>query len=104
MNEKGRYLLSVLNEKGNYIAKTLNKEIEIRQLPFFIANYGSLWKVKFNEEIPYSELMFTLMREKGIHILDGFPCFVTEATSNSDIEQLIKCFSMLNARKSFISA
>lgn len=92
MKEKGPKLQLELNEKGDYIAKTLNSAITKRQLPFFIANYGSLWKVKFNEEIPYSELMFTLMREKGIHILDGFPCFVTEATSNSDIEQLIKCF------------
>lgn len=102
MKEKGPKLQQELNEKGNYIAKTLNKEIEKRQLPFFIANYGSLWKVKFHEEIPYSELMFTLMRQKGIHILDGFPCFVTEATSHADIEQLINCFiesmdEMINA-------
>nr|WP_294870102.1 polyketide synthase [uncultured Pedobacter sp.] len=102
MKEKGPKLQLELNEKGDHIARTLNKEIEKRQLPFFVANYGSLWKVKFNEEIPYSELMFTLMREKGIHILDGFPCFVTEATSYSDIEQLIKCFiesmdEMINA-------
>jgi glutamate-1-semialdehyde aminotransferase/malonyl CoA-acyl carrier protein transacylase len=92
MKEKGPKLQIELNEKGDYIAKTLNQEIEKRHLPFFIANYGSLWKVKFHEEIPYSELMFTLMREKGIHILDGFPCFVTEATSSSDIEQLISSF------------
>ncbi|ETZ22625.1 type I polyketide synthase [Pedobacter sp. V48] len=92
MKEKGPKLQLELNEKGDYIAKTINKEIEKRHLPFFVANYGSLWKVKFNEEIPYSELMFTLMRQKGIHILDGFPCFVTEATSNSDIEQVINCF------------
>ena len=92
MKEKGPKLQLELNEKGDRIAKTLNKEIEKRHLPFFVANYGSLWKVKFNEEIPYSELMFTLMRQKGIHILDGFPCFVTEATSNNDIERLIDCF------------
>ncbi|NRF38224.1 polyketide synthase [Pedobacter foliorum] len=92
MKEKGPKLQIEINEKGNYIAKTLNQEIEKRHLPFFVANYGSLWKVKFHEEIPYSELMFTLMREKGIHILDGFPCFVTEATSSSDIEQLISFF------------
>lgn len=92
MKEKGPALQQQLNEKGNYIAASLNREIEKRNLPFFVANYGSLWKVKFNEEIPYSELMFTLMREKGIHILDGFPCFITEATSNADIEQVIKCF------------
>ncbi|MNL52506.1 hypothetical protein D3C87_1756900 [compost metagenome] len=36
--------------------------------------------------------MFTLMREKGIHVLDGFPCFITEATSMDDLNKVIKCF------------
>jgi amino acid adenylation domain-containing protein len=92
MKEKGPALQQSLNDKGNYIALHLNKEIEKRNLPFFVANYGSLWKVKFNEEIPYSELMFTLMREKGVHILDGFPCFITEATSEADLTKVITCF------------
>lgn len=92
MKEKGPALQQSLNDKGDYIALHLNKEIEKRNLPFFVANYGSLWKVKFNEEIPYSELMFTLMREKGIHILDGFPCFITEATAEADIATVISCF------------
>ncbi|SHE84056.1 type I polyketide synthase [Pedobacter caeni] len=93
MKEKGPGLQQSLNDKGNYIAGNLNKEIEKRNLPFFVANYGSLWKVKFNEELPYSELMFALMREKGIHILDGFPCFITEATSDADIARIISCFT-----------
>lgn len=93
MKEKGPALQQSLNDKGNYIAGNLNKEIEKRNLPFFVANYGSLWKVKFNEELPYSELMFALMREKGIHILDGFPCFITEATSDADIARIISCFT-----------
>lgn len=92
MKEKGPALQESLNEKGAFISATLNEEIGKRQLPFFVANYGSLWKIKFHEEIPYSELMFTLMREKGIHILDGFPCFITEATSFDDLNKVITCF------------
>lgn len=89
MKDKGPALQESLNEKGNFISLTLNEEIGKRQLPFFVANYGSLWKLKFHEEIPYSELMFTLMREKGIHILDGFPCFITEATTFEDLNKVI---------------
>lgn len=92
MQEKGPDLQQSLNDKGAYITSVLNQEIGKRQLPFFVANYGSLWKIKFHEEIPYSELMFTLMREKGIHILDGFPCFITEATTMEDLDKVIECF------------
>jgi glutamate-1-semialdehyde aminotransferase len=92
MKEKGPDLQARLNDKGAYIASRLNKEFDKRRLPIFTANFGSLWKVKFHEEIPYSELMFVLMREKGIHILDGFPCFITEAMSDEDIEKITSCF------------
>jgi hypothetical protein len=32
------------------------------------------------------------MRFKGIHILDGFPCFLTTAHSKSDIDKIISNF------------
>ncbi|WP_316812011.1 polyketide synthase [Pedobacter heparinus] len=92
MKEKGPLLQEQLNEKGKRLADGLNREIEKRGLPFFAANYGSLWKIKFHEELPYAELLFTLMREKGIHILDGFPCFITEAISNENIDLMVRCF------------
>ncbi|TKB99643.1 polyketide synthase [Pedobacter cryotolerans] len=92
MKEKGPELQKSLNTKGEYLSKKLNEAIEKRQLPMFIANYGSLWKLKYHQELPYSELLFVLLRIKGIHILDGFPCFITEATSNDDIEMIINAF------------
>jgi hypothetical protein len=58
----------------------------------FIANFGSLWRIRFLEEYPYMELFFTLMRYKGIHIQEGFPCFMTEAHTTADMETMINCF------------
>ncbi|MBC6112097.1 polyketide synthase [Pedobacter fastidiosus] len=92
MKQRGPTLQQELNEKGEYISGLINEEFEKRQLPIFVANYGSLWKIKYQEEIPYSELLFVLLREKGIHILDGFPCFITEATSYQDIEKVVESF------------
>jgi len=93
MKEQGPALQQRLNDKGNFIAHALTKEIAARQLPINIVNYGSLWKIKFEQDIPYSELLFVLMREKGIHILDGFPCFMTEATTYDDINKIISVFT-----------
>ncbi|RNL52565.1 polyketide synthase [Pedobacter jejuensis] len=92
MKEKGPSLQQDLNDKGAYLAKAVNAEFDKRQLPIYVANYGSLWKVKYYEEIPYSELMFVLMREKGIHVLDGFPCFITETLTYQNIDSIISCF------------
>jgi amino acid adenylation domain-containing protein len=102
MKEKGADLQRKLNAKGDKIANALNPEFEKRNLPFFIAQFGSLWKIKFKEEVPYGELLFTLMRYKGVHVWDGFPCFMTEAISNAEIDEVIKLFiestdEMINA-------
>ncbi|MBO0935548.1 amino acid adenylation domain-containing protein [Fibrella sp. HMF5335] len=89
LKEMGPALQQGLTAKASHLAKTLNADFERQQLPFFIAQFGSLWKIKFTEDVPYSELLFTLMREAGIHIWDGFPCFMTEAHTDDEVEQII---------------
>jgi glutamate-1-semialdehyde aminotransferase len=68
------------------LADLMNSICKKNGVPLFVAQFGSLWKLKFKEEIPYGELVFALMREKGIHIWDGFPCFLTSAHTNKEVE------------------
>jgi amino acid adenylation domain-containing protein len=92
LKDAGPKLQETLNANGDYIARTLNSLCNKLNVPIFIAQYGSLWRIKFIEEYPYAELFFTLMRLKGIHILEGFACFLTTAHTTSDIQQIIRCF------------
>lgn len=92
MKEQGPGLQSGLNDKTKYIADTLNAIIKKLDVPMFIAQFGSLWRVKFLEDYAYTELFFTLMRLKGIHILEGFSCFLTTAHSQDDIDKIINSF------------
>ncbi|WP_316749143.1 polyketide synthase [Pedobacter gandavensis] len=92
MKEQGPGLQSGLNEKTKYIADTLNAILKKLEVPMFIAQFGSLWRVKFLEDYAYTELFFTLMRLKGIHILEGFSCFLTTAHSQEDIDKIITTF------------
>ncbi|WP_316799483.1 polyketide synthase [Pedobacter frigidisoli] len=93
MKAQGPGLQEKLNDKGTFITKALKREISARQLPMDVVSYGSLWKLTFDQIIPFSELLFVIMREKGIHILDGFPCFLTEATSYQDIDKIVAVFA-----------
>jgi glutamate-1-semialdehyde aminotransferase len=92
MKSKGPALQQALNDKTKRLADALNAICEKNGLPIFISHFGSLWKLKFKEEIPYSELFFTLMRFKGIHIQDLFPCFLTEAHTEWDIDIIVEKF------------
>jgi amino acid adenylation domain-containing protein len=90
--EMGPQLQEGLNANGLYIASAINTICRKLRVPIFIAQFGSLYRMRFLEEYPYSELFFTLMRFKGIHIIEGFPCFLTTAHSNTDIQKIISCF------------
>ncbi len=93
MKERG----PALQEKLTGLATRLKAGIEAtcikENLPLTVVGYSSLWRLKFLEDIPYSELLFTLMRWRGIHILDGFPCFMTDAHTEQDIDTMIAAFN-----------
>jgi glutamate-1-semialdehyde aminotransferase len=90
--EGGPQLQEGLNAKALYIANTLNAILRKLKVPMFIAQFGSLWRIRLLEEYPYMELFFILMRFKGIHIIKGFPCFLTEAHTDADIQKIIASF------------
>jgi len=92
MKEQGPQLQAGLTANTAYLANGLNEICREFSTPIYVAQYGSLWKIKYKEEYVYNELLFTLMRLKGIHILDGFPCFLTTAHSMQDIDQIISNF------------
>ncbi|CCG98717.1 amino acid adenylation domain protein [Fibrella aestuarina BUZ 2] len=85
LKEKGPALQKTLTRHAETIAESLNAAFTRLKLPLFAAQFGSLWRLKWTEDVPYGELLFTLMRQKGIHIWDGFPCFVTEAHTEAEL-------------------
>ncbi len=40
----------------------------------------------------FGSLFYYHMREKGIHVQEGFPCFLTTAHTEADIERIVKAF------------
>ena len=92
LKEKGPALQKRLTDMTSWFADELNLEFKQKGLPMKINHFGSLWRLTFNENVLYGELLFTLLRENGIHIWDGFPCFLTAAYKEDDLTQLIETF------------
>jgi hypothetical protein len=38
------------------------------------------------------DLLFAMMRSRGVHILDNFPCFLTTAHSDADLQRIVTAF------------
>jgi len=92
LKKHGPKLQEDLAAMTDRLANELNIYFKKQSLPIEINHFKSLWRLSFTEEVPYSELVFVLMRLKGIHIWDGFPCFMTTAYKEEDVTHLINTF------------
>jgi glutamate-1-semialdehyde aminotransferase/acyl carrier protein len=92
LKAKGPRLQENLNEKTTELARALNAHFDEVGAPLHIKQFGSLWKTFFTTEQPFGELLFCYLRDKGIHIWDGFPCFLTIAHSDADLARIVQAF------------
>lgn len=89
LKENGPELQDNLAAMTDRLATELNMFFKSRKLPIEIHYFRSLWRISILEEIPYAELLFVLLRFKGIHIMEGFPCYMTTAYTEEDVTQVI---------------
>ncbi|HEX5001326.1 MAG TPA: amino acid adenylation domain-containing protein [Bacteroidia bacterium] len=92
LKERGQELYDKLNGFTTMLVNEVNQHAKSKGVPFHLVSFGSLFKMKWDEEHPYGELIFLLLRHKGIHIYDGFPCFLTDAFTKQDILKVIAKF------------
>jgi hypothetical protein len=73
-------------------AADLNAHFKEVGAPLEIRNFASLWKTFYTEDQPHGDLLFLHLRDHGVHILDGFPCFFTTAHTAADVSRVAKAF------------
>lgn len=92
LKEAGPALQQKVSETTASLASSLNAFCEAHGAPIRVKHFASVWRIVFTEDHPYQDLLFAMMRSRGIHILDNFPCFMTTAHSEADVEAIRKAF------------
>ncbi|KAF1721993.1 hybrid non-ribosomal peptide synthetase/type I polyketide synthase [Pseudoxanthomonas wuyuanensis] len=92
MKREGAALQQRLNERTAAMAGEINAFCEQAGAPVRIKHFASLWRTHFDEDHPLQDLLFAMMRSRGIHILDNFPCFFTTAHSEADFQAIIQAY------------
>jgi amino acid adenylation domain-containing protein len=90
LKEKGPALQEAVTATTERFATELNHFFKEVGAPIKIKHFASLWKIFYSEDQVYGDLLFIFLRDKGIHIWDGFPCFMTTAHSEADVRQMVK--------------
>lgn len=92
IQQQGPALQERLNARVGAFADELNAFCADVGAPIAIKQFASVWKTQFLEDHPLQDLLFAMMRSRGIHILDNFPCFFTTAHSEADFQQMAQAY------------
>ena len=85
IKQQGPALQEGMNARTGEMARELNAWLKQVGAPLEVRHFASLWKLFFTLDLAYGDLVFAGMRDRGLHIWDGFPCFLTMAHAQADI-------------------
>ena len=92
LGHEGTALQERLNARTAAMADELNGFFVEVGAPIAVKQFASLWRTQFLEDHPLQDLLFAMMRSRGVHILDNFPCFFTTAHSEADFRQITQAY------------
>lgn len=92
LKQTGPTLQQEVTDRTSRFVSELNAHFAEIGAPIQIGHFGSMWKPFYTAEQPHGDLLSLFLRDRGIHILDGFPCFFTTAHSPADINRVATAF------------
>jgi amino acid adenylation domain-containing protein len=92
LKEGGAELQVSLANKAKYLVNELIEHFKLVGAPINVEYCSSFFYLTFPPTEAYGSLLYYLLREKGIHIWEFRPCFLTLAHSDEDIEKILWAF------------
>ncbi len=81
-----------IKAKADRLATTVDQMFVENGAPIRMPNFGSQMFLRVDPEHKYANLFFFHLRQKGIFLLEGFPCYMTAAHTDEDIDYCIRAF------------
>ena len=92
LKEQGPELQRNLNQRTARFVADLNAFAAHINAPIKVKTFSSLWRAVWESDQPFGDLLFFMMRDRGVHLYDGFPCFFTTAHTEADFAHITKAF------------
>ncbi|HET6546396.1 MAG TPA: aminotransferase class III-fold pyridoxal phosphate-dependent enzyme [Rhodanobacteraceae bacterium] len=92
LKQEGPELQRGLNVRTTAFVERLRGCVDESGAPVRIHHFSSWFCITFPADLPLSAVFFAGMREKGVHIWEGRPCFLTLAHSDADLDRIVEAF------------
>jgi len=92
LKEAGPALQKTLSQKVASAAQAVEASFRGAGLETSVHPCGAWFTFSLPAEARFGSLLYYHLREKGIHILEGYPCFFTTAHSDEDFSSVVEGF------------
>ncbi|MSU58570.1 MAG: amino acid adenylation domain-containing protein [Pedosphaera sp.] len=92
LKEQGPKLQQSLNDKTEKLVGELNSHFEKVGVPIRAQRFSSMFHLTFAPELKYASLLFYHLREKGMHIWEGRPSFLSTVHTEEDVARVVRGF------------
>lgn len=89
LKAQGPSLQEGVNRRTTRLANELNAFFAQRGVKIHIAHFASQMFIRVQEAGELATLLFYHLRDRGIHVLENFPSYLTAAHSDEDVECII---------------
>ncbi|ENN84635.1 amino acid adenylation [Rhizobium freirei PRF 81] len=88
----GSVLYNRVAERTEALVAEIRADLARRGIGDVVHGYKSWFATDFSSQDPLGALFYAQMRLNGIHIQDGYPCFLTTAHTEDDFRSIAKAF------------
>jgi len=93
LRREGPALQRELGERTTAFVETLRRCADRRQAPVRITHFASWFCFHLPPELPLASLFYAYLRDKGIHIWEGRPGFLTTAHTEADVARVVEAYN-----------
>ncbi|MGE3776669.1 MAG: aminotransferase class III-fold pyridoxal phosphate-dependent enzyme, partial [Pirellulaceae bacterium] len=92
LQEAGPDLQSRMTERVEGVCRAVNRHMEQAQVPIRMSSFSAFAAIEYAHDLKFASLLWYYLREKGIHIWEGRPCYFTLAHTDADLQKFIDAF------------
>jgi glutamate-1-semialdehyde aminotransferase len=92
LKASGPQLQTDLATKTSSLVSDLNAMLDEFQYPSQLETFSSWFYFPVPTDPKLARMLHFHLREQGIHIQEGFPCFLTTAHTDADLQEVRKAF------------
>ncbi len=93
LKDSGPELQSRMTERVERVCRSINEHMEHSQVPIRMSSFSAFAAIDYANDLKFASLLWYYLREKGIHIWEGRPCYFTLAHTDEDLQRFVDAFN-----------